>query len=173
MKLNHWILILIAGILISACQAGSLTPPISATGTIEPGATAGSSGSIGYASTAVSAGGSSQTAVVMPTSTVPAAPAGVDKVITSADQNRTITLKVGQRVMFFLDAIYTWQITSNNPAVLAPGTGSPMPAGAVGLFEALAPGNVSLSASGDPACRLSKPACMMPSILLEFNFIVK
>jgi len=45
--------------------------------------------------------------------------------------------------------------------------------GAQGIYLAHKPGTVTMTATGDPACRQSKPACMMPSIIFTLHIEVQ
>jgi hypothetical protein len=93
-------------------------------------------------------------------------------VVTEADSGRTITLAPGAtlRVELHGSPGYAWTApASGDPKVLAPMKSGADPAtgNATGVFEAGQPGQTEVSATQDPGCAQSRPACMMPSRLFE------
>jgi len=100
-------------------------------------------------------------------------PAGEQKVITLADRDKTITLAPGESFLLKLGEAYTWEITISDQSVISQVKGIAVTSEIQGVYEALKTGAVTLAATGDPLCRQSRPACMMPSILFEITIVVK
>jgi hypothetical protein len=94
-------------------------------------------------------------------------------VVTRDVQGQTINLAVGQNFLLKLGNEYTWEITVSDETVLGRVKNIAVVSGAQGVYEALHAGSVQFSASGDPLCRQSRPACGKPSIQLEFTVNVK
>jgi hypothetical protein len=44
---------------------------------------------------------------------------------------------------------------------------------AQGVYQALAPGSTTLSATGDPQCRTAQPPCENPSTVFSITIIVQ
>lgn len=95
------------------------------------------------------------------------------KTITRDAHGQTITLAVGESFLLKLGEEYTWEITVSDQNVLSRVKNIAVVRGAQGVYEAHQVGIVTISASGDPLCRQSKPACGMPSIQMEFTIQVK
>jgi hypothetical protein len=90
------------------------------------------------------------------------------------DNGKTFNLKVGDSFLLNLGIdTYDWTVTVDNESVLRMKMGVMVIKGAQGIYDALAPGTAILSATGDPHCRQSKPACGAPSILFTITVIVK
>jgi hypothetical protein len=95
-------------------------------------------------------------------------------VVTEADSGRTITLAPGAtlRVELHGSPGYAWTApASGDPKVLAPiKTGAdPATGNATGVFSASSAGQTEVSATQDPRCAKSRPACMMPSRLFSIT----
>ncbi len=94
--------------------------------------------------------------------------------ITVKDNQMTFTMHTGDRFLLNLgNPIYEWTVTVDNPAVLSRVVNVLVIQGAQGLYEAHQPGQAILTATGDPACRRSKPACMIPSMLFKITIQVQ
>lgn len=94
--------------------------------------------------------------------------------ITLADKGKTFKLKAGDSFLLNLGTDkYNWTVTVDNESVLHLKMGVMVIKGAQGIYDALAPGTVTLSATGDPLCLKSKPACAMPSILFTITIIMQ
>lgn len=94
-------------------------------------------------------------------------------VVTLADAGKTISLKVGEGFLLKLGNEYTWSISLSNPDVISLRKGVMVILGAQGIYDALKPGTVELSATGDPQCRQSVPACAAPSIQFSVTIEVQ
>lgn len=103
-----------------------------------------------------------------------AAPTGDQELsVTLADQDQTIKLKVGQRFLLNLGSDYDWNPVVENQAVVSRVVGILVIRGAQGIYEAKSAGQTQLTATGDPACLKSKPACAMPSRLFQITIVVE
>ena len=94
------------------------------------------------------------------------------QVVTLADNGGTIQMKVGESFLLKLGNDYTWQISLSNQDVIGLRKGVMVILGAQGIYDALQPGTVQLTATGDPQCRQSTPACAAPSILFNVTIDV-
>jgi len=93
-------------------------------------------------------------------------------VITRANNGQTITLHVGDRFVLSLGDEYQWTVDITDQTVLHRVVNITPLRGSQGVYEALKPGATQLIAAGDPACRQSKPPCMLPSYSFELNVTV-
>jgi len=94
--------------------------------------------------------------------------------ITFDDKDKTFNLKVGDSFLLNLGMdVYDWTVSTDNENVLRMRMGVMVIKGAQGIYEALAPGTAILTATGDPHCRQSKPACGIPSIIFTVTIIAK
>jgi hypothetical protein len=108
------------------------------------------------------------------TAVVETAPAsGQELSVTLADESKTIKLKVGQRFLLNLGSDYDWTPTVADQSIVSRVLGITVIRGAQGVYEAHAPGATMLTASGDPTCRQSKPACSLPSRSFEVTIVVE
>jgi hypothetical protein len=94
--------------------------------------------------------------------------------VTLDDNGKAFNMKVGDSFLLNLGTdAYDWTVTIDNESVLHLKMGVMVIRGAQGIYDALAPGTAILSASGDPLCLKSRPACGMPSILFTVTVIVR
>jgi len=90
------------------------------------------------------------------------------------NQGQTITLHVGDSFLLNLGTDqYNWTVSVDNESVLHMKMGMMMIKGAQGIYDAITPDIATLTASGDPICRQSTPACVMPSISFTVQVVVK
>lgn len=90
------------------------------------------------------------------------------------DNGKTFSMHVGDSLLLNLGTdAYDWTAFVDNEKVLRMKVGVMVIKGAQGIFDALSPGTTILSASGDPLCRKSRPACAMPSILFSITIVVE
>ncbi len=92
--------------------------------------------------------------------------------VTVDDQGKTITLVVGERFLLNLGEGYNWEVSISDQAVVSRVIGITVIRGAQGVYQANQAGSVTLTATGDPLCRQSQPACGMPSRLFTVTIIV-
>jgi hypothetical protein len=93
--------------------------------------------------------------------------------VTLDDQGKTISLMVGQTFLLKLGEDNTWDITVGNEEVIYRVRNIAVIRGAQGMYSANTPGQTTLTATGDPLCRQSKPACAKPSIQFSVTLVVK
>jgi len=94
--------------------------------------------------------------------------------LTMDDNGKSFNMNVGDSVLLNLGTDdYDWQVTIDNQDVLRMKMGVMVIKGAQGIYDAMTPGTAILSASGDPLCRQSRPACAMPSIGFSVTIVVK
>ena len=89
--------------------------------------------------------------------------------ITLDNNNQLITLHVGDTFLLKLGEIYDWNVNIDDMSVISRVKNVMVIRGAQGLYTAGQPGKATLTAQGDPTCRQSKPACMMPSIIFTLH----
>jgi hypothetical protein len=114
--------------------------------------------------------------VVPPSADVTSLPpaAQTPSTITLADNGKTFTFHVGDSFLLNLGGnVYDWTVMIDNQDVIALKMGVMVIQGAQGIYDALIPGTATLTATGDPRCRNSRPACMMPTILFEVALVVQ
>jgi hypothetical protein len=93
--------------------------------------------------------------------------------VTLDDQGKTVNMNVGDSFLLKLGEQYNWDIAISDQAVLSRVKNIAVIRGAQGIYDALQAGTVTLSATGDPLCRQSQPACEMPTILFSVKVTVK
>jgi hypothetical protein len=100
------------------------------------------------------------------TAQTPARPIAGVRVITFADNGKVIDLNVGERFTLALGPNAVWNPTPSDLKVVQPVAGAP------GVYEAIAPGTVTISLSIAPACRSARPPCLLPNELFEVTLVV-
>ena len=105
-----------------------------------------------------------------PVTTPPATDQG--KIVTLDDNNKTITMNIGETFLLKLGENYDWNITIDNQDVLSRVIGILVVRGAQGIYKANTAENAVLTAVGDPPCRKSVPQCGAPSILFKITINV-
>jgi hypothetical protein len=166
--------ILLLALILTACASSPqafVTP--TSPGVPNTGETATSdSGPI--LATAVGVGTGIPAASVTPESTVtPFETTPSNIVVTRENNGQAIRMAVGQTFLLSLGESYRWSITVSDESVLTREVNILVIRGAQGVYKALKPGQTTLSAVGDPACRDQKPPCMMPSVTFEVTVIVQ
>ncbi len=91
------------------------------------------------------------------------------KVVTLADTGTTLQLKRGQRFVLKLGEGYNWQLDLDDSGVLSRIKNIAVLRDSQGVFVAEKPGTATLTATGEPECRNSQPACGQPSIMFNLN----
>ena len=90
---------------------------------------------------------------------------GLDqRVVTLDDQRKTIYMTVGGSFLLQLGKQYDWTVKVSDNSVLS--------RGAQGVYTAHRAGTITLTATGDPTCRKSTPACTLPSRLFSVTIEV-
>jgi hypothetical protein len=116
--------------------------------------------------------------IIQPTEPVPGVeltPQGIPaNGITLTDNGKTFIMHSGENFLLNLGAdIFDWTVQIDNQNVLDRVKNIMVMRGAQGVYEANSPGQAVLTASGDPFCRKSTPACMAPSMLFQITVIVQ
>lgn len=94
--------------------------------------------------------------------------------ITLADNGKTIALHPGDTFLLNLGMdSFDWTVDIDDQNVLSRVKGVMVTRGAQGIYEAHGPGQAMLTATGNPLCRNSVPACEMPSIMFSITVIVQ
>ena len=94
-------------------------------------------------------------------------------VVSRDDSGQTLRISVGQTFLLNLGEEYRWTVTVSDQNVLTREVNILVIRGAQGIYRALSPGQATLSAVGDAACREQKPPCMIPSAVFEITVIVQ
>jgi hypothetical protein len=94
--------------------------------------------------------------------------------ITLTDSGKTFLVHPGDSFLLNLGMdTFDWTVTIDNQNVISRERNVMPIRGAQGVYQAAATGQAVLSAVGDPLCRNSTPACMMPSLLFKVTVIVQ
>ncbi len=94
-------------------------------------------------------------------------------IVTRDNNGQTIPISVGQTFLLNLGEQYRWSVTVSDESVLSREVNILVIRGAQGIYKANKPGQATLSAVGDPACRDQKPPCMLPSVTFEVTIVVQ
>jgi uncharacterized cupin superfamily protein len=95
------------------------------------------------------------------------------QVITLEDAGKPINLRVGDRfLLFLLKGEYEFSPVVLDETVLRKVADVDF-SGSQGVFEALRTGNTKLSAVGELPCHKTTPACLAPTLGVEFTVIVE
>ena len=96
------------------------------------------------------------------------------KGITLADNGKTFTLHPGDGFLLNLGIdTFDWTVDIDNQNVLSRVRDVMVIRGAQGIYEANSPEQAVLTATSNPSCRNSVPACAMPSILFRVIVVVQ
>jgi len=154
----------------TAAPPASATPGLTQPPTVAPSATPSGSG----AATPAAGDTPTQTPPTPePTLDTPGQPAAGDAIIiTLDDEGKTIQMAVGESFLLKLGEQYDWAVTISDQSVVSRVKNIAVVRGAQGVYDALQAGTVTLTATGDPACRQSQPPCMMPSRLFTVTIVV-
>ena len=80
---------------------------------------------------------------------------------------------VGERFLLNLGEGYEWTAVPADQTILRRVPNVLTIRGSQGLYEAHAVGRTTLTVTGDPACRQSKPPCGAPSRLFRLQVVVQ
>ena len=104
-------------------------------------------------------------------STPQAVPAGG---ITLADNGKTFLVHPGDGFLLNLGTdVFDWTVNVDDQNVLSREKNVMIIRGAQGIYQAIGPGQAVLTATGDPLCLKSTPACMTPGLLFKISVIVR
>lgn len=168
-KIHSLFLIFLAVILFGCAPLGaqSFSAGQATSGPTLPAGQAGQGSATAYPrpviqATGIASGGA--TVYPGPAATPDASGDGSVKTVTLEQNRQTISLHQGETFLLKLGEIYQWNIVIDHPEVISRIPNIAVVRGAQGVYRAIQAGTATLSADGDPLCRQSKPACMMPSI---------
>jgi hypothetical protein len=91
------------------------------------------------------------------------------QIVTLSDNGKAIQVSKGDRFLLKLGNNYVWNISIDNQTIISRVPNIMVIKGAQGLYEAHNQGQAILSATGDPECLSSVPACGQPSILFRLT----
>ena len=177
MKMKTTILVVIMILTMQACNAATVTSTTSAPETVTATAQPQNIQMTPEVSTAVGIPDEA-TLPPIPEATETLSPGDnpfpKNDAITMEDNGKTFTMHVGDSVLLNLGIdTYEWEVSIDNPDILRTKIGVMVIRGAQGIYEALAPGATTITASGNPLCSQTRPACAMPSIFFSVTIIVK
>ena len=92
--------------------------------------------------------------------------------ITLDNNNQLITFHVGEAFLLKLGEGYDWSPVIDDMTIISREMNVAVVRGAQGIYLAHKAGTTTLTATGDPQCRQSKPACMTPSIIFTLHIEV-
>jgi hypothetical protein len=94
--------------------------------------------------------------------------------IALVDNGKTFFAHPGDRFLLNLGIdFYDWAVEIDNQNVLSRVKNVTVLHGAQGIYAANSPGQALLTATGDPFCRKSIPACEAPALLFRITVIVQ
>jgi hypothetical protein len=95
------------------------------------------------------------------------------RVVTLDDANKTITLKVGERILLVLIPMNGYDFVPSvvDETILRKVTDVEIP-GSKGVYEAVRPGSTKLTATGELPCHRTEPSCLAPTLYVEFPIVV-
>lgn len=92
-------------------------------------------------------------------------------VYTLEDNGKTVIAHEDDILMLDLGTLYYWTVTVDDPNIVSsieiPFRWPELDISGKYLFIALHTGSVTVTATGDPKCRQSRPACAIPSRMFE------
>jgi hypothetical protein len=94
-------------------------------------------------------------------------------VITLADQGRTIQIAIGETFRLQLGTLHRWAVPITDEQVLERIVDPTAGADVQAVYRALAPGQTTLKAVGEPTCRDATPPCMLPTIQFTVTILVQ
>lgn len=99
-------------------------------------------------------------------------PGATTHTLTMADNGATISTQVGDTIVLELDPSLTWSFDIQ-PAGLLYRPPVALVVGVQGMFEAVAPGQVTITGTGAPACLQASPPCAAPSQLWQATIAIQ
>ncbi|HVA87019.1 MAG TPA: hypothetical protein VNF73_11990 [Candidatus Saccharimonadales bacterium] len=89
------------------------------------------------------------------------------------DAGSTVVVGHGANVFVRLGTDLNWRVSVSDSTILQRAPGVLLVRGAQGLYRANQAGRATITAVGEPACRLSQPPCMAPSRTLTVTVVVR
>ena len=97
---------------------------------------------------------------------------GPSGTLTLDNNNQLMTLHPGETFLLKLGEIYEWTVEIDHPEFISREVNVAVVKGAQGIYQAHQKGTATMTATGDPLCRQSKPACMLPSRIFTLHIEV-
>jgi len=97
---------------------------------------------------------------------------GSANTVTRDNDNQTVTLHVGETFLLKLGNDYDWSPVIDDQSIISRIPNIAVIAGAQGIYLAHKAGTATMTATGDPPCRQSKPPCMVASVVFRLNIQV-
>ena len=94
------------------------------------------------------------------------------RTVALSDNGATLTMHVGDRFVLMLGESYNWNVQVADQSVVSRVVNIATIRGSQGVYQARSAGETDLTATGDPACRQSTPACAIASLLFRVHLIV-
>ena len=95
------------------------------------------------------------------------------RVVTLADANKIINMKVGERLLLVLISANGYDfVPSVVDETILRRVADVEIAGSKGVYEALKPGSTKLTATGELGCHRTEPACQAPTLFVQFQIVV-
>jgi len=95
------------------------------------------------------------------------------RVVTLADANKIINMKVGERLLLVLISTNGYDfVPSVVDETILRRVADVEIAGSKGVYEALKPGSTKLTATGELGCHRTEPACQAPTLFVQFQIVV-
>jgi len=95
------------------------------------------------------------------------------RVVTLDDANKTINMKVGERILLVFIAANGYDfVPSVLDETILRKVADVEIAGSKGVYEALKVGSTKLTALGELGCHRTNPSCEAPSLFVEFQIVV-
>ncbi len=110
--------------------------------------------------------------VVVPGVAADSAPSGTASTVTLADDTGTIHIAVGDTFLLMLGTDYNWDVSVSDTSILSRVPDIPVVRGAQGIYQANAPGTVTLTATGSLACAPGVP-CPLLARLFRVTIVVQ
>lgn len=95
------------------------------------------------------------------------------RVVTFADANEIISMKVGERLLLVLISTNGYDfVPSVVDETILRRVAEVEIAGSKGVYEALKPGSTKLTATGELGCHRTEPSCQAPTLFVQFQIVV-
>jgi hypothetical protein len=95
------------------------------------------------------------------------------RVVTLADDGVRLSVKIGDRFLLALGSEFMWQLNGIDFDIVTAIPTQSFMAGTQGLYEGTKLGQFTITAKGDPTCRLADPPCLRPGRMFTINIVVE
>lgn len=94
------------------------------------------------------------------------------RVVTLDDADKTINMKVGERILLVLISGFYDFVPSVVDETILHKVADVEIAGSKGVYEALKPGSTMITATGELPCHRTEPRCQAPTLFVQFQIVV-